>query len=155
MEKISTSVKQTLKIGRAIAHNLKGGEIILLFGSLGAGKTVLAKGIACGLGIDKDEVISPTFVLLRLHQGKKSLQHFDLYRIKGPEDIFALGYEEYFYSDAVTVIEWPQRLKFLLPKEFLKIKLSVKAKNKRLLEFIAKGNRYKKLLEKINESISY
>lgn len=153
MEKISRSVNHTLKIGQVIAKNLSGGEIILLFGSLGAGKTVLAKGIACGLGINKDEVVSPTFVLLRLHQGKKSLQHFDFYRLNDPENIFALGLEEYLCSDAVTLIEWPQRLKFLLPKEFLKIKLFVKAKNKRLLNFTAKGIRYKKLLEKINESI--
>ncbi len=154
MQKLSNSVNQTLRIGRRIAKNLSGGEIILLFGNLGAGKTVLAKGIAQGLGINKNEVISPTFVSLRIHKGKKFLQHFDLYRIKNPDELFALGYEEYFYNDAVTIIEWPQRLKFLLPKEFLKIKLMVKDKNKRLLKFTVKGNRYKKLLEKINESIS-
>lgn len=152
MEKLSTSVNQTLKIGRRLARNLRGGEIILLSGSLGTGKTVLAKGIAQGLGINKDNVISPTFVLLRVHKGKHSLQHFDLYRLRSIEDIFSLGYEEYFYSQAVTIIEWPERLKFLLPKEFLKIKLSMKAKNKRLLKFSAKGRRHKELLEKIHEN---
>ncbi|MDD5464990.1 MAG: tRNA (adenosine(37)-N6)-threonylcarbamoyltransferase complex ATPase subunit type 1 TsaE [Candidatus Omnitrophica bacterium] len=151
MEELSTSVSQTLKIGRKLARNLTGGEIILLSGSLGAGKTVLAKGIAQGLGINKDNVISPTFVLLRVHQGKHLLQHFDLYRVGTIEDIFSLGYEEYFYSQAVTIIEWPERLKFLLPKEFLKIKLLTKAKNKRLLKFSAKGRRHKGLLEKIHE----
>ena len=163
MEKISLSVNQTLRIGKKIACYLKGGEIILLSGSLGAGKTVLAKGIASGLGINKNDVVSPTFVLLRVYPGKHLLQHFDLYRIKTTADVFALGYEEYFYphtkdfgvgeySDAVTLIEWPQRLKFLLPKEFLKIKLFVKAKNQRFLKFTAKGSRYKELLEKINEN---
>ncbi len=151
MEKLSASVNQTLKIGRRLARNLCGGEIILLSGSLGTGKTVLAKGIAQGLGISKNNVISPTFVLLRVHQGKHILQHFDLYRLGTIEDIFALGYEEYFYSEAVTVIEWPERLKFLLPKEFLKIKLLIKPKNKRLLKFSAQGRRYKELLEKIHE----
>lgn len=151
MEKLSASVKQTLKIGRELARNLRGGEIILLSGSLGTGKTVLAKGIAQGLGINKNDVISPTFVLLRVHQGKHLLQHFDLYRLRSSEDIFALGYEEYFYSEAVTLIEWPERLKFLLPKEFLKIKLLTKAKNERLLKFSAKGRRHKALLEKIHE----
>ena len=153
MEKLSTSVSQTLKIGKAIARNLRGGEIILLSGCLGAGKTVLAKGIAQGLGIDKDNVISPTIVLLRVHQGKHLLQHFDLYRLRTIEDIFALGYEEYFYSQAVTLIEWPERLKFLLPKEFLKIKLSMKAKNKRHFKFTAKGKKHKQLLDKIHEDI--
>ncbi|MDD5129638.1 MAG: tRNA (adenosine(37)-N6)-threonylcarbamoyltransferase complex ATPase subunit type 1 TsaE [Candidatus Omnitrophica bacterium] len=152
MEKLSVSVNQTLKLGKRIAAHLVGGEVILLYGNLGAGKTVLAKGIAQGLGIKKNDVVSPTFVLLRVYQGKHLLQHFDFYRISSPEDIFALGYQEYLYSDAVTVIEWPERLKFLLPKEFLKIKLIAKAKNKRSFKFLAKGFRYKKLLERINEN---
>ena len=153
MKRLSLSVNQTLKLGKRIAGELRGGEIILLSGSLGAGKTVLAKGIAQGLGINKNHVVSPTFVLLRVYQGKHLLQHFDFYRIKTPEDIFALGYQEYLYSDAVTLIEWPERLKFLLPKEFLKIKLFLKAKNQRYFKFMAKGPRYKKLLEKIHEDI--
>ena len=153
MKKLSRSVTQTLSLGRRIAHRLLGGEIILLSGPLGAGKTVLAKGIAQGLGINPAEVISPTFVLLRIHKGKYSLQHFDLYRLKTLQDILSLGYEEYFYSDAITLIEWPERLKFLLPKEFLKIKLFIKAKNQRYFKFMAKGPRYKKLLEKIHEDI--
>lgn len=151
MEKLSTSVAQTLKIGRQLGRNLRGGEIILLSGSLGAGKTVLAKGIAQGLGINKDDVISPTFVLLRVHKGKHLLQHFDLYRLRTIQDIFALGFQEYFYSQAVTLIEWPERLKFLLPKEFLKIKLLMKDKNKRRFKFMAKGKKHIILLNKIHE----
>ena len=153
MKKLSRSVTQTLSLGRRIAHRLLGGEIILLSGPLGAGKTVLAKGIAQGLGINPAEVISPTFVLLRIHKGKYSLQHFDLYRLKTLQDILSLGYEEYFYSDAITLIEWPERLKFLLPKEFLKIKLVIKDKDQRSLQFIAKGSRYKQLLGEISEDI--
>jgi len=154
MKKLSTSVNQTLKIGKLLAQKLCGGEIILLSGSLGAGKTVLAKGIAQGLGIDKHSVVSPTFVLLRVYEGKHLLNHFDFYRVKSPKEILALGYEEYFYSDCVTVIEWPERLKFLLPKEFLKIKLSNRPGNQRMLEFIVKGARYKQLLKGIRENIS-
>ena len=155
MKKLSSSVDQTLRLGKKIADNLKGGEIILLSGSLGAGKTVLAKGIAQGLGINKNDVLSPTFVLLRVYQGKHLLQHFDFYRLKTPEDIVDLGYQEYLQADAITLIEWPQRLKFLLPKEFLKIKLFIKAKNQRYFKFTAKGSRYKKLIEKINESRNF
>jgi tRNA threonylcarbamoyladenosine biosynthesis protein TsaE len=153
MEKLSSSVNQTLKLGKRIAENLSAGDIILLSGSLGAGKTVLAKGIAQGLGINKDNVVSPTFVLLRVYPGKHLLQHFDFYRLKSPKDIVALGLSEYLYSDAVTLIEWPERLKFLLPKEFLKIKLLVKAKNQRCIKFTVKGSGYKKLLDKIHEDI--
>ena len=155
MKKLSASVSETLKIGKLLAHKLCGGEIILLSGSLGAGKTVLAKGIAQGLGIDKDNVVSPTFVLLRVYKGKLLLNHFDFYRLKSHKEVLGLGYEEYFYSDAVTIIEWPERLKFLLPREFLKIKLIVKARNCRMLEFIAKGLRYKQLLKDIHEDIRY
>jgi tRNA threonylcarbamoyladenosine biosynthesis protein TsaE len=151
MEKLSLSVSQTLKLGKMIAGQLRGGEIILLSGSLGAGKTVLAKGIAQGLGINKNDVVSPTFVLLRIYSGKHLLQHFDFYRIKTPQDLLVLGLPEYLYSDAVTIIEWPERLKFLLPKEFLKIKLLIKAKNQRYFKFMAKGARYKRLLKKIYE----
>lgn len=149
MKKISSSVNQTLKLGAEIAGYLKGGEIILLSGCLGTGKTVLAKGIAQGLGVSKNQVISPTFVLLRLYQGKHLLQHFDFYRLKTAQELFTLGLQEYFYSDAVTIIEWPERLKFLLPKEFLKIKLVTKGGSLRHLEFIAKGSKYKELLGKI------
>ena len=155
MQKLSSSVNQTLRLGKKIAANLKGGEIILLSGSLGAGKTVLAKGIARGLGINPNEVVSPTFVLLRVYQGKHLLQHFDFYRIKTPREIFILGYQEYLYSEAVTVIEWPERLKFLLPKEFLKIKLISKGKNLRQIKFMASGSRYKRLLEIIHESRTF
>jgi len=153
MKRTSKSVASTLKIGRAISRHLRPGDIILLSGTLGAGKTVLAKGIAQGLGISKDKVISPTFVLLRIHKGKHPLHHFDFYRLKTPHDILALGYEEYFYSEGITLIEWPERLKFLLPKEFLKIKLSAKAANSRSLQFVARGAGYKRLLGKIDENI--
>jgi len=155
MRKLSTSARQTFKIGKAIVSKLGPGRIILLSGSLGAGKTVLAKGIAAGLGIDEREVLSPAFVFLRVYKGKRSMNHFDFYRVKNPAEIMAMGYEEYFYSDAVTIIEWPERLKFLLPKEFLKIKLVVKGDSSRLLEFSARGREYERLLKDMYEDIRY
>jgi tRNA threonylcarbamoyladenosine biosynthesis protein TsaE len=149
---ISHSVKETIKIGKIISKNLEPGDIICLFGELGSGKTVLTKGIAEGLGIKKDKVISPSFVLIRQHQkGKLPLYHFDLYRLTDLGDILGLGYEEYFYDKGISVIEWADRLKELLPEEFLKIKLSVKNDSRRLLEFGAKGRRYKGLVKEINE----
>lgn len=154
MQITSRSVSNTLKLGKLIAGNLKRGQIICLFGQLGSGKTVFAKGIASGLGIKKEEVISPSFVLIRQYpQGKLPLYHFDLYRLKKPEDILVLGYEEYLYGDGIVVIEWADRLKYLLPKEFLKIELWVRNKSQRLLKFSAFGRGYKKLLKKIYENI--
>jgi tRNA threonylcarbamoyladenosine biosynthesis protein TsaE len=145
----SRSVSDTLKIGKRIARNLQRGDIICLFGDLGSGKTVLTKGIAEGLGINRAKVISPSFVLIREHyKGKIPLYHFDLYRLKNAQDLLALGYEEYFYNEGVAVIEWADRLGRLLPKEFLKVELSFKNSLERTLKFIPVGIRYRKLLEK-------
>jgi len=154
MKIISQSVKDTLKMGRIIAKNLKKGDILCLFGQLGSGKTVLTKGIASGLGIKKERIISPSFVLIREYaQGKLLLYHFDLYRLKEPKDIFNLGYEEYLYNNGITVIEWADRLKYFLPSEFLKIELCLKQGSQRLLKFQAIGRRYQDLLDKIHEDI--
>lgn len=149
-------MSDTINIGKAIAKNLKKGDIICLFGELGSGKTVLTKGIAQGLGMKRNKIISPSFVIIRQYnKGKISLNHFDLYRLKRLEDILCLGYEEYFYNEAVTVIEWADRLKHLMPKEFLKIELFIKSKNQRLLQFNAIGKHYKEPLNNIHEDIRH
>jgi len=156
MKVISKSVNETIKIGKIIAKNLKSGDIICLFGELGTGKTTLVKGIAWGLRIKKEKVVSPTFVLIREHhRGTLPLYHFDLYRLKSTASILELGYEEYFYDEGVTVIEWADRLKYLLPQEFLKIQLSIRKDAQRLLKLTAKGSRYKELLRKIHEDIRH
>lgn len=156
MQIISKSANQTLKIGQAIAKNLIAGDIICLVGNLGTGKTVLTKGIAQGLGINKNEIVSPTFVLIHEYNNARlPFYHFDLYRLKLPKDILDLGYQEYFYSQGITVIEWADRLKYLRPCEFLKINLFVKNQNSRLLNFKAEGRHYKELLRKIHENIRH
>ena len=154
MDIISSSEKETLHIGKTIASGLRRGDIICLFGELGSGKTVLAKGIASGLGIKKEEVISPTFVLMRPYlEARLPFFHFDLYRLEASRDIMNIGYEEYFYDDGITVIEWADRLKRLLPEEHLGIRLTLKGPSERTLKFSASGDRYKDLLEKIREDI--
>lgn len=156
MQIISKSENQTLKIGQAIAKNLIAGDIICLVGDLGTGKTVLTKGIAQGLRINKNEIVSPTFILIHEHNNARlPFYHFDLYRLKSPRDILDLGYQEYFYSQGITVIEWADRLKYLRPCEFLKINLFVKNQNSRLLKFKAEGRHYKELLRKIHENIRH
>lgn len=156
MKIVSNSVSQTLKIGRIIAKNLQKGDIICLSGRLGSGKTVLTKGIAWGLGIDKKRIISPSFVLIRQYtRGRLPFYHLDLYRLKRTKDIFGLGYEEYLYSDGVTVIEWADRLKYLLPKRNLNIQLFIKGDKQRSLKVTAWGERYKELLSNINENIRH
>lgn len=149
MQLISKSVTQTLYIGKTIAKNLQKGDIVCLFGELGSGKTVLVKGIASGLGINKNKIISPTFVLMRELQTKDSIPfyHFDFYRLKTCGDILILGYEEYFYNEGITVIEWADRLRYLLPQEYLKITLEAQAAKQRRIEFIPFGKRYEELIK--------
>ncbi|MDD5595801.1 MAG: tRNA (adenosine(37)-N6)-threonylcarbamoyltransferase complex ATPase subunit type 1 TsaE [Candidatus Omnitrophica bacterium] len=150
MRIVSVSINDTLRLGKAIAKNLKPADIICLFGNLGSGKTVLTKGIATGLGLREQDIISPSFVLIRQYPlAKIPLYHFDLYRLRGEADILALGYEEYLYSDGIAVIEWAERLKGFLPKEYLKVEISIKSENKRVFKFSALGKGYEKLLRKL------
>lgn len=156
MKIISQSVKETLDLGKVIAGYLKPQDIICLEGGLGTGKTTLTKGIAQGLGIDKSEVTSSSFILIRQHLGGRiPLYHFDLYRLKQASDIVTLGYEEYFYDEGVSVIEWAQNLTYLMPKECLMVELDYSQGNKRRLKFSASGTHYKELLRRINEDISH
>lgn len=138
-----------------MAKSLKRGDILCLFGQLGAGKTVFTKGIAAGLGIKKENIISPSFVLIREYpEAKLPFYHFDLYRLKEQKQILFLGYEEYLYGDGVSVIEWADRLGRLLPLEFLKIELLIKDVKERRIKFTSFGSRYQELLEKISENLS-
>jgi tRNA threonylcarbamoyladenosine biosynthesis protein TsaE len=155
MELLSGSVKETLGIAGKIARRLGRGDIVCLSGELGSGKTVFAKGLAMALGIKKDKVISPTFVLIRQHKTKDKIPfyHFDLYRLESCADIAVLGYEEFFYGNGITVIEWADRLRRLMPKECLQIKFNVKGKGSRLIGISCRGEHYRKLMEVIREDI--
>ena len=125
----SFSADDTAKIGEGLAKNAKPGDIFCLAGNLGAGKTVLAGGFAKGLGIDCD-ITSPTFTILNeYHEGRLPLYHFDLYRLNDPGELFGIGYEEYFYSDGVTLVEWPERAKGLIPHDAIFISIEADFEN--------------------------
>ncbi len=103
---ISKNEKQTEELGLRLAEGLKAGTVIALIGDLGSGKTALTKAIAKGLGIEQ-QVTSPTFTIIQEYSGGRlPLYHFDVYRLEDEEDMYELGYEEYFYGDGVCVIEW-------------------------------------------------
>lgn len=142
MEIISTSVKQTQEIARRLAKSLSPGDVVALAGNLGSGKTVFVGGLAEGLGCFGAEAASPTFILMRRYQGKLPLNHFDLYRLRTLRQLQQIGYEEYFYSDAVTVIEWADRIPDALPQEYLRLEFKILSKNKRLLKWTPIGERY-------------
>lgn len=139
---ISASVKQTQEIAAKLAKCLKPGDVLALIGNLGSGKTAFVKGLVSGFGVSKSKVLSPTFVLMRQYKGKMTVNHFDLYRLKNIQQLQEIGYEEYFYSDGITVIEWADRIKEALPEEYLEIGFDFLDKNSRRLKFRAYGNRY-------------
>jgi len=117
----TTSPAQTAKVAKSFAKKLKGGDIIALYGDLGAGKTVFVKGLAIGLGIKK-RILSPTFVFIRSYPFKKkdkvlTLHHVDLYRGQNTSDFKFLGLDEIFNSKSVVVIEWADKIKNSLPKK--------------------------------------
>jgi tRNA threonylcarbamoyladenosine biosynthesis protein TsaE len=153
MRVITKSVYQTQHLGTLLSRYLVPGDIICLFGNLGSGKTVFTKGIASGLGLAADTIISPTFVLMRQYAAKKfPLYHFDFYRLSSAGDIAGLGFEEYFYGDGVSVVEWPERLEFLLPLEYLRVQLSIRSPRVRSVTITGIGGRYRSLCKKINEN---
>jgi len=135
MQLITRSEKQTIALGKKIASKLKGGEVLALTGDLGAGKTTLAKGIALGLNIKKT-IASPTFVLMKVYKVNSKLinklVHIDCYRINDAEEIKAIGATEYFgQPNTVVLIEWPERIKKILPGQTRPIKLRLIKENLR------------------------
>ena len=117
----SNSEKETYELGRKLGEEAKAGEIYCLDGDLGAGKTVFAKGFAAGLGID-EPVTSPTFTIVREYSGGRLLlYHFDVYRIADPDEMYAIGYEEYFYGNGVCLVEWSELIEELIPESAVHI----------------------------------
>ena len=148
MEFVVENEKQTQAIAQKLALGLQAGDVILLDGDLGAGKTTFTKGLALGLDIHKN-IKSPTFTLIReYHTGRLPLYHMDVYRLEetGGQD---LGLEEYFDGDCVSVVEWSQFVSDELPAEYLVIHLKKDEHddNKRTLIFEPHGARYQSLIE--------
>ena len=115
--------KDTAKIGETLAREAKPGEIYLLEGDLGVGKTVFAKGFALGLGIT-EPITSPTFTIIQEYeQGRLPFYHFDVYRIADEEEMFELGYESYFFGQGVCLIEWASVIEELIPENAVWIRM--------------------------------
>lgn len=119
---IAHNPEDTMELGKKIGAGLKKGDVVCVFGELGAGKTCLIKGIALGLGISESEYVrSPTFTILLTYQGNLPLHHFDFYRLSDTGEIEELGLSEYFLGDGVCAVEWPERLGPLLPENRIDI----------------------------------
>ena len=116
----SMSEAETLALGEKLGREAVAGDIYMLEGDLGVGKTVLAKGFAMGLGIT-EPVVSPTFTIVHEYEGRLPLYHFDVYRIGDPEEMYDIGFEEYLYGEGVCLIEWPSQVEELLPETAVRI----------------------------------
>ncbi len=145
---MSHSSDDTISLGRKIGELAMPGDIFLLSGVLGAGKTCLTQGIAYGLGID-EYTHSPSFVLVRELYGRLTLYHMDLYRLDNIEEIAELGLDDYLYGKGICAIEWANKGMPLFPDEHLSIEIVYKGDTERQFLFKAYGQRYLELLEKI------
>lgn len=132
MEIITHSKEETVKFAEEYGKILKKGDVVLLKGEMGAGKTVFTKGVALSLGI-KSEVTSPTYAYLNDYDGK--LFHYDCYRLSSGEDAEALGLTEYFYSDGICVIEWSENIADVLPENAKVVKIEKIDENTRKITY--------------------
>lgn len=149
----SGSSRETKSWGRRLASVLEGGELIALEGDLGVGKTCFIKGLARGLNLPEEQILSPTFTMVQEHHGRLPLYHIDLYRLEAT-DLDDLGLREYLFSDAVAAVEWFERLREAGELNRLTIRISYSAANSRRIEFIASGERYSGLLDRLKSRFS-
>lgn len=146
---ICRNIDETKKIGCKLGSLLQKGDIVCLTGDLGAGKTTLTKSIALGLDV-KEDVTSPTFTIINEYDGRLPVYHFDVYRIMDIDEMYDIGYEEYFYGNGVCIVEWASQIKELIPNEHLwiEIKLGSDINNR---EFYIEGTteHYKSIIEEL------
>jgi tRNA threonylcarbamoyladenosine biosynthesis protein TsaE len=163
---ISHSAEQTQRLGMRLGELLTGGELLLLEGQLGTGKTTFTQGLALGLDITAN-ITSPTFTLLKEYPGQARprktgeaarvgppLYHFDLYRLDDGAEIFDLGFDDYFFGNGVCIVEWAEKADLYWPTDHLRIRLKMLNETKRGLLFIATGARYCELLRQF-QKITY
>src|SRR6202044_2673389 len=140
----SRSPHETKSWGRRLASLLEGGELLGLLGDLGVGKTCFIKGLAHGLSLREEDILSPTFTMIQEHRGRLPLYHIDLYRLEsvGLDD---MGLREYLFSDAIAAVEWLERLREADDLNWLSVKISYAGANRRAIGFSARGTRYTSL----------
>lgn len=141
----SYSEQATYDFAAGLAKKARAGEVYALDGDLGVGKTAFTKGFAAGLGID-EPIVSPTFTFVQVYdEGIMPLYHFDVYRISDISEMDEIGYEDYFYSDGVSVMEWANLVEDILPKEAIRVNISKdlsKGVEYRRIEVIGKNEDY-------------
>jgi tRNA threonylcarbamoyladenosine biosynthesis protein TsaE len=147
---ISNSPEETAALGTMLGQLMHPGDFIALIGDLGAGKTHFVQGLARGIGVPADVCVSsPSYTLLNEYMGRVPLYHFDLYRLSGDDDIFDLGFEEYFFGEGVSVVEWADRLCAALPDTHLNIVITDCGETRRTIAVSGAGVRYEALANRL------
>lgn len=140
MIRITESAAETRALGKKLAGLLKPGDVVLLEGELGAGKSELARGIAAGLGVT-ETVTSPSFTILNVYEsGRVPLYHFDWYRLESEEELYELGMDEYLGGDGIALVEWPGRCPDAVPEDCLMIRLKAEGEQTRKITAESKGS---------------
>lgn len=133
MQIISKNEEETRKAGRVFSDSLIKGDVISLRGSLGAGKTVFAKGIAEALNIE-EAIVSPTFTIVQEYDGRLKMYHLDLYRLSGEDEFESMGGEDFLYPDGVTLIEWSEKIESMLPDSTIYVDITILENGDRLIK---------------------
>lgn len=153
----SKKPEDTKSLGVNLARLLEKGDLIALIGDLGAGKTLFVQGIAEGLGVE-ERVTSPTFTLIHQYEGRLPLYHFDVYRLVGPEAMDQTGYEDFFYGNGVSCVEWSDTIVDLLPKDYLEVNITRyhdEMQNEgRKIQLIPHGSRWINISEELNNLVN-
>jgi len=150
MKIIANNLQETEKIGKIISHHLEKGTVVCLDGDLGVGKTALTQFIAREFGV-KEYITSPTFTIIKEYQGLLPFYHMDVYRIESEDDMYDLGYDEYIYSEGVTIIEWSEKIKAILPEDRININIQRLDDNRRTLFIDGKGLVCEKIIEELKK----
>lgn len=148
---ILNGLKETDEFGIRLGKLLRPGDVVCLNGELGAGKTTLTKSIGLGLGVE-DYITSPTFSLINEYEGRYPVYHFDVYRLENADELYDLGFDEYFYGKGVSIIEWADKIEKFLPEE--RIVLDIENRDnidERKVKITIKGSRYNEILEELNK----
>ena len=149
MNIISQSPEETQTFGKELGRLAQPGDLFLLVGSLGTGKTCLTQGIAWGLGIE-GYATSPSFVVINQYGGRLLLYHIDLYRLDTVEEVIELGLEDYLYGGGVCVVEWAEKALAVLPRQHLLIEMSFLSETSRSIALRPSGDRYSDLLSQLD-----
>ena len=147
----SDSEEKTEKLGEEFAKDLHKNSVVAFYGDLGAGKTLMSRGISLALGVAEDEVTSPTFAIMNVYEGEElEVRHFDLYRLNRAEELEDIGFDEYAGGEGVTLIEWAELFPDQLPEEYMQVTLLLDGAGRKAV-LTPKGERYEELLQEVKQ----